>query len=77
MLDGDVCFTQGTLNLVVGPTGAGKTSLLLSLLGELHFVPIGLDSWYNLPRENGVAYAAQEPWIQNETIKVKRQMFNS
>ena len=27
-------------------------------------------SWYNLPRNKGIAYAAQESWIQNETIKV-------
>lgn len=27
------------------------------------------DSWFNLPRKNGVAYAAQESWIQNATIR--------
>ncbi|KAI0775462.1 ABC transporter type 1, transmembrane domain-containing protein [Irpex lacteus] len=27
------------------------------------------ESWTNLPREGGVAYAAQESWVQNETIK--------
>jgi hypothetical protein len=40
-------------------------------IGELHFVPSGPDSWFNLPRAQGVAYAAQESWVQNETIKVK------
>ena len=28
-----------------------------------------MDSFYNLPRRGGVAYAAQESWIQNETIR--------
>lgn len=31
------------------------------------------DSWFHLPRGNGpgsVAYAAQESWVQNETIRV-------
>jgi hypothetical protein len=44
--------------------------MLLALLGELHFTQPGPDSWYNLPKEDGVAYAAQEPWIINETVKV-------
>ena len=35
----------------------------------MHFEPSSVDSWYNLPRQGGVAYAAQESWVQNETIK--------
>ena len=38
-------------------------------LGEMHFEPSTVDSWYNLPRQGGVAYAAQESWVQNETIR--------
>lgn len=53
-----------------GPTGSGKTSLLMALMGEMHYIPSGPGSWYNLPREGGVAYAAQESWVLNETIKV-------
>jgi len=34
-----------------------------------HFLPAGPDSWYNLPREGGVSFAPQEPWILNETIR--------
>lgn len=73
---------------MIGPTGSGKTSLLMALLGkciaprlqrevtfavilgEMHYIPDSPDSWYNLPREGGVAYAAQESWVQNETIRV-------
>jgi hypothetical protein len=39
------------------------------LLGEMHFIPSGPDSWFNLPRQS-VAYAAQESWVQSGTIRV-------
>ncbi|KAL1697496.1 P-loop containing nucleoside triphosphate hydrolase protein [Schizophyllum commune] len=68
-IEGEVLFKKGVVNLIVGPTGAGKTSLLMALLGEMHFIPSVPDSWYNLPRENGVAYAAQESWVLSDTIK--------
>lgn len=68
-IDGEVIFQRGRINLVVGPTGSGKTSLLMALLGEMHWLPASPDSWYNLPRSAGVAYAAQESWVLNETIR--------
>ncbi|KAF7320184.1 ATP-binding cassette transporter [Mycena kentingensis (nom. inval.)] len=84
-IDGELLFKPGCINLVVGPVGSGKTSLLMALLGmllvlsvtgkwatlgsEMHFLPSGPSSWYHLPRGNGVSYAAQESWVQNETIK--------
>jgi ABC-type multidrug transport system fused ATPase/permease subunit len=67
-IDDDVVFTSG-LNLIVGPTGSGKTSLLMALLGEMHYVPSGPGAWANLPRKGGVAYCAQEPWIQSMSIR--------
>lgn len=36
----------------------------------MHFIQTGPGSWFNLPKKGGVAYAAQESWVQNETIKV-------
>jgi ABC-type uncharacterized transport system fused permease/ATPase subunit len=68
---GELLFKRGYLNLIIGPTGSGKTSLLMALLGEMHFVPMSSDSWYHLPRTGGVSYAAQESWVQNETIRVR------
>ncbi|KAH7912982.1 hypothetical protein BJ138DRAFT_1225912, partial [Hygrophoropsis aurantiaca] len=68
-VDGSVFFQPGCINLIVGPTGSGKTSLLMALLGEMHFIPSRPTSWFNLARKDGVAYAAQESWVQNETIK--------
>ncbi|OJA09104.1 hypothetical protein AZE42_02554 [Rhizopogon vesiculosus] len=68
-IDGEVFFQPSRINLVIGPTGSGKTSMLMALLGEMHFMPSGPTSWFNLPRKGGVAYAAQESWVQNETIR--------
>ena len=45
----------------------------MALLGEMHYIPSGPDSFVSLPREGGVAYAAQESWVQNETIKVRTE----
>ncbi|KAI0031196.1 hypothetical protein K488DRAFT_79193 [Vararia minispora EC-137] len=68
-IDGEVVFKRGVINLIVGPTGSGKTSMLMALLGEMHFIAAGPGSWFHLPRTGGIAYAAQESWVQNETIK--------
>ncbi|KAJ6576978.1 P-loop containing nucleoside triphosphate hydrolase protein [Mycena vulgaris] len=68
-IDDELLFKRGCINLVLGPTGSGKTSLLMALLGEMHFTPSTPTSWYNLPRTGGVAYAAQESWVLNETIR--------
>ncbi|KZO90148.1 hypothetical protein CALVIDRAFT_569307 [Calocera viscosa TUFC12733] len=53
-------FKNAELNVIVGPTGCGKTSILMALLGEMHFESQSVDSWFNLPRGGGIAYAAQE-----------------
>lgn len=44
--------------------------LILTCAGEMHFIPLANNSWYRLPRTGGVSYAAQESWVQNETIRV-------
>ncbi|TDL13954.1 hypothetical protein BD410DRAFT_757430 [Rickenella mellea] len=68
-IEGELHFRRGGFNLIIGPTGSGKTALLMALLGEMHFIPSDLHSSFNLPRGGGVAYAAQEAWVQNDTIK--------
>ncbi|KAJ7745467.1 P-loop containing nucleoside triphosphate hydrolase protein [Mycena maculata] len=40
----------------------------MALLGEMHEMQ-SLGSWYNLPRAQGVAYATQESWLMNDTIR--------
>ena len=69
-IEDDVVFRRGSFNLIIGPTGSGKTSILMALLGEMHQIPLGPDPWINLPRKSGVAYAAQESWVLSDTIKV-------
>ncbi|KAI0357917.1 P-loop containing nucleoside triphosphate hydrolase protein [Trametes cingulata] len=68
-IEDEVIFQRGEINLIIGPTGSGKTSLLMALLGEMHYIPTGPDSYVSLPREHGIAYAAQESWVLNETIR--------
>ncbi|KAF9021407.1 P-loop containing nucleoside triphosphate hydrolase protein [Hymenopellis radicata] len=65
----NVIFRRNCVNLIVGPTGSGKTSLLMALLGEMHCIRSDPGAWFNLPRRGGVAYAAQESWVLNATIR--------
>ncbi|KAF9925261.1 hypothetical protein FBU30_004953 [Linnemannia zychae] len=69
-------FPVGELSLIVGPTGSGKSALLLALLGELervkgHMYLPRLDYDKSKPsnRGSGIAYVAQTAWLQNGTIR--------
>ena len=61
---------RGELIIIVGPVGCGKTSLLMSILGELPLltgcVKLG----------GTVAYASQVPWLFQATLK-RNVCFNS
>ena len=37
-MDLDIKFEIGKLNIIAGPTGSGKTSLLMALLGEMTLI---------------------------------------
>ncbi|MCJ1382885.1 hypothetical protein MMC17_005998 [Xylographa soralifera] len=79
MINIDVKFHIGTLNVVAGPTGSGKTSLLMALLGEMTLVtgavhlPGGSREELKPDPATGltesVAYCAQQAWLVNDTIK--------
>lgn len=60
----NLTLTKGTITAVVGPVGAGKSSLLLALLSEMARkegdVLIGTDS---------IGYATQTPWIVSGTVE--------
>ena len=63
--DMDFRFYPGKLNVIVGPTGSGKSSLLLAMLGEMPLVEG--DLMFSDTRSR--AYVAQTPWIFHGTIR--------
>ncbi|OAA58984.1 ABC bile acid transporter [Niveomyces insectorum RCEF 264] len=80
LLDLNVDFVIGKLNVITGPTGSGKTSMLMALLGEMTllngrvFLPGGRSREDVRPDpETGLAetcaYVAQQAWLVNGTIK--------
>lgn len=80
LMDLNLRFKVGDLNVIAGATGSGKTSLLMALLGEMTklkgdvYLPGGrsredskVDSETGLT-EN-VAYCAQQAWLVNGSVK--------
>ena len=78
--DISINFQKGKLNVVIGPTGAGKTSLLLALLGEMTLIDGKVFLPGYVPRDDlivdsktglteSVAYCSQTAWLLNGTIK--------
>lgn len=80
LMDLNIAFEIGKLNVVAGPTGSGKTSLLMALLGEMTKIKgfVYLPGGYS--REDvkvdpatglteSVAYCAQQAWLVNASIK--------
>jgi ABC-type multidrug transport system fused ATPase/permease subunit len=80
LMDLDIKFEIGELNVIAGPTGSGKTSLLMALLGEMTLIKgkVFLPGAYS--REDiqpdpetgladNVAYCAQQAWLVNANIK--------
>ncbi|XP_023213002.1 multidrug resistance-associated protein 4-like, partial [Centruroides sculpturatus] len=53
----------GELLTVIGPVGSGKTSLLMSVLGE---IPVTSGK---VIVKGKIAYASQEAWVFNETVR--------
>ncbi|KAA8907557.1 P-loop containing nucleoside triphosphate hydrolase protein [Sphaerosporella brunnea] len=58
------CVPRG-LTVISGPVGSGKTSFLMGILGEMRL----LKGEINLPRKSGIAFAAQAPWLQCDTVR--------
>ncbi|CAI6333286.1 unnamed protein product [Periconia digitata] len=80
LMDLNLRFKVGGLNVVVGPTGSGKTSLLMALLGEMTklkgdvYLPGGTSREDLKPDPEtqlteSVAYCAQQAWLVNGTVK--------
>ncbi|RKF64499.1 ATP-dependent bile acid permease [Erysiphe neolycopersici] len=80
LIDLNIKFVIGALNIIAGPTGSGKTSLLMALLGEMKLVEGKIFLPGGSSRENvrpdhrtglteTVAYCAQQVWLMNANIK--------
>ncbi|KAG7839730.1 hypothetical protein KL942_003341 [Ogataea angusta] len=78
--DLNIDFKVGKLNVVIGPTGSGKSSLLLALLGEMDldkgivFLPGAIPRDDLTPNPvtglmESVAYCSQTAWLLNATVK--------
>jgi ABC-type multidrug transport system fused ATPase/permease subunit len=63
----DFTLKSGTLTVIAGKVGSGKSSFLSALLGEMRLRNLGGEATVEL--NGSVAYCAQEPWIQNATLK--------
>ncbi|KAJ3303599.1 hypothetical protein HDV03_003676 [Kappamyces sp. JEL0829] len=71
----NVEFPRGSLTAIIGPTGSGKSSLLLTLLGEMKQE----SGHYSIPEhhlqsteptsKSDVAYVSQTVWLMNDTIR--------
>ncbi len=60
----NVQFPRGKLTMVVGQVGAGKSSLLHALLGDMELSPGS-----KVTCTGRVAYAAQSAFIENDTLR--------
>jgi ABC-type multidrug transport system ATPase subunit len=68
-------FPIGKVTAIIGPTGSGKTSLLVSLLGEMK----NISGSYSIPetnifqdppeRKSEICYVSQTAWLMNATIR--------
>uniref|UniRef100_A0A8C5RLU4 ATP binding cassette subfamily C member 4 n=1 Tax=Laticauda laticaudata TaxID=8630 RepID=A0A8C5RLU4_LATLA len=61
----DISFTvkPGELLTVIGPVGAGKSSLLSAVLGELSLIRGFMDV------QGKIAYVSQQPWVFSGTVR--------
>ncbi|KAI0833082.1 P-loop containing nucleoside triphosphate hydrolase protein [Hypoxylon sp. FL0890] len=80
LLDLDIDFKIGKLNIIAGPTGSGKTSMLMALLGEMTltkgkvYLPGGRSREDVRPDPatgltETCAYVAQSAWLVNANIR--------
>lgn len=62
--DVDFSIRVGSTTMIIGPVGCGKSTLLKGLLSE---TPLSRGFVY--VRNSSIAFADQEPWVQNGTVK--------
>ncbi|KAG6041161.1 hypothetical protein E4U41_005799 [Claviceps citrina] len=60
----DLQLSAGSVSIVVGPVGCGKSSLLRGILGELHLLSGAVQL-----ATSSVAYCDQDPWLRNVSLR--------
>ncbi|PNP85151.1 hypothetical protein FNYG_01380 [Fusarium nygamai] len=63
LTDINLRISPGTLNMLVGRVGCGKSSLLRAIIGEL------IPAKGTVKAEDSLAYCDQVPWLRNTTIR--------
>jgi ABC-type multidrug transport system fused ATPase/permease subunit len=61
--DLNLCVPKGKLVAIIGPVGAGKSSLLQGLVGDMKKIK------GNVVFHGSIAYCQQQAWIQNATLR--------
>ena len=62
--DIDLSLRTGSFTMIIGPVGCGKSTLLKGILSET-----ALSQGFVYLRNDSIAFADQEAWIQNGTIR--------
>lgn len=62
--DINIVIKRSTLNLIIGPVGCGKSSLLSAILGEIPYS----DGMFHMSSDD-IAYCSQSPWLSNGTLQ--------
>ena len=60
---------KGKVNVICGPSGSGKSSLLLALLGEMDLISGRVFLPHQDVGQPSTSYCPQEPWIMNQSIQ--------
>jgi ABC-type multidrug transport system fused ATPase/permease subunit len=69
--DINLSIPRGSLTVIVGTVGSGKSSLLSAITGDMTYVPSEESKFSLHPTivENGIALCLQQPWLMSTTLK--------
>ena len=62
---------KGSFVAMIGSVGAGKSSLISAILGEMHLIKNdeNVKGEVNISNDQAICYIAQQAWIQNDSFK--------
>ena len=62
----NLTIPQGKMTIITGPTGVGKSSLVLGLIGEVPLIQ-GKIEWNSYA--DSISYVPQTPWLMNVSLR--------